>query len=167
MTGLVDSGTSALQTELDRLIETLTPAVEGLLRHIAPDEQVITSLEGSDTVIEVPLRFPDGIGQGRVVADLFRYHDTVRLDLHIDHNRFFARPNGLPSDRRCFMNDYKASLALRGGATELPDEFETRVLAGVRAAADAVQRYNRQHPEAWNEIRVAEGPTFALPDKVR
>lgn len=166
MPGLVDSGISALQSELDRLIESLTPAVEALLRQVAPDEQVVTSLEGGETIVEVPLRFPDGIGSGRVVANLFRYHDTVRLDLHIDHNRQFARPNGQASDRRCFMNDYKASLTLRPGATELPDEFEAQVLSGVRGAADAVQRYNRQHQEAWNEIRVVEGPTFLLPDKV-
>lgn len=156
MTGLVESGSPALQLELDRLIESLAPAVEALLRQLAPDEQVVTSSENSETIIEVPVRFPDGIGRGRVVASLFRYHDTVRLDLHVDHNRHFAKLNGLPSDRRCFLNDYKASVMLRVGTTQLPDEFEARVVAGVRGALDAVQRYNREHQEAWNEIRVVE-----------
>ena len=156
MTGLVDSGTPALQLELDRVIESLAPAVEALLRQIAPDEQVVTSADGGEAIAEVPLRFPDSIGRGRVVASLFRYHDTVRLDIDVEHNRHFAKPNGLASERRCFWNDYKASTILRAGATQLPDDFETKVVAGVRGAADAVQRYNREHQEAWNEVRVAE-----------
>lgn len=156
MTGLVESGIPALQLELDRVIESLAPAVETLLRQMAPDEQVVTTSDGEEAVAEVPLRFSDGIGRGRVVATLFRYHDTVRLDIDVDHNRHFAKPNGSPSERRCFLNDYKASVTLRAGTTQLPEHFEARVVAGVRTTVDAVQRYNREHQEAWNEIRVAE-----------
>ncbi|GIW53369.1 MAG: hypothetical protein KatS3mg081_2724 [Gemmatimonadales bacterium] len=162
MTGCVESSVSQLQAELDRLIEAKAPAVENLLHRVAPEEEVSAGFEGSEFRAEVPLRFPDGIGEGRVVARLFRYHDTVRLDIYIDHNRVMAKPDGSPSDRRCFLNDYKASVSFRPGQEEFPENFEQRVLEGIWKARDAVQNYNRRHPEPWHHIRVTAAPREQL-----
>ena len=100
------------------------------------------------------MRCPNGVGRGTVQAEMFRYHDTVRLDLVVEHTRRFLRPDGSPSDRRCYLNDFQASLTLPRGATELPESFVRSVISGVHAAREGVARHNRLHPQPWRQIRI-------------
>lgn len=155
MTGCLESGLTVVRQELDRTIEGLVPLVEALLQRLTPGDAV--SSEPSDAGIraEVPLHFSDGVGHGSVVAELFRYHDTVRLDIVVEHNRRFIRPDGTPSDRRCYLNDFQASQTLARGATELPEAFIRQIVSGVLAAREGVARHNRLHPQPWHQIRIA------------
>lgn len=155
MTGCIESGLTLLQREIDETIERLSPPVESLLQTLAPDETVSSESVDSGFSFSVPLRFPDGIGLGKVAATLFRYRDKVRLDIEIVHNRTFARPDGTPSDRRCFMNDFVASLAVAAKTEDLSADFRRSVVSGVHAARDAVQRHNRQESAPWNRVTVA------------
>ncbi|MFQ5704294.1 MAG: hypothetical protein ACE5HT_09750 [Gemmatimonadales bacterium] len=155
MTGCIDSTVPATCRELDATIESVLPAVEDLLQRLSGEDQVVClETEGTDIKLRAPLRFPDGIGQGQVVANLFRWREAVRLDVEIVHNRMLARPDGIASDRRCFLNDYQASVTLEQGATELPSEFRREVISGVSAAQQAVLRHNRSHPEPWGRVAV-------------
>jgi hypothetical protein len=86
---------------------------------------------------------------------LFRWRESVRLDIEIVHNRAFAKPDGSASDRSCFLNDFTASTRLETGTEELPADFQREVIAGVSAARDAVQRYNRVNQAPWSRVRVA------------
>jgi len=156
MTGCTDSSLPVICRELDETIENLVSVVEDLLQRLSDAAPISTGeTEGSGARLTVPLRFPDGIGQGQVVASLFRWREAVRLDIEIVHNRTFTRPDGGASDRRCFLNDYEASVSLPVGTKELPAEFERQVISGIVAARDAVQRYNRQHQAPWSQVRVA------------
>lgn len=154
MTGCLESGTSLLRQELDRTIDAIAPLVEALLERLSPSETVTSESSLQGFRAEVPLGFPDGVGQGSVVAQLFRYHDTVRLDLMVEHNRRFLRPDGTPSERRCYLNDFQATLTLQRGATELPEAFQRGVVSGVLAARDGISRHNRLHPQPWHQIRI-------------
>jgi hypothetical protein len=155
MTGCTDSSLPVICRELDETIENLVSVVEGLLQRLSDAAPISTGeTEGSGARLTVPLRFPDGIGQGQVVASLFRWREAVRLDIEIVHNRTFTRPDGGASDRRCFLNDYEASVSLPVGTSELPAAFERQVISGILAARDAVQRYNRQHQAPWSQVRV-------------
>lgn len=154
MTGCTESGVSLIYQELDQTIERLVPEVEALVARAADDGTVAAEHEEGGYVITTPLRFPDAIGRGRLVARLFRYRDTVRLDVEIDHNRRFAKPDGTASDRRCFFNDFVATTTLVPGTSELSTDFKRQVIAGVRAARDALQRHNRTHTEPWNQVKV-------------
>ena len=154
MTGCLDSGLSLARRELDRTIETLAPPVEALLDRLSPDAGVTSETTDAGMRLTVPLRFPDGIGHGTVLADLFRYHDAVRLDITVEHSRRFLRPDGSPSERRCYLNDFQASLTLASGATELPESFVRSVISGVHAAREGVARHNRLHPQPWHQIRI-------------
>jgi len=154
MTGCTDSSLPVICRELDETIENLVSVVEHLLQRLSDAAPSSVETEGSGARLTVPLRFPDGIGQGQVVASLFRWREAVRLDIEIVHNRTFSRPDGGASDRRCFLNDYEASVSLPVGTAELPNEFEHQVIAGVLAAREAVQRYNRQHQAPWSQVRV-------------
>jgi hypothetical protein len=155
MTGCTDSSLPVICRELDETIENLVSVVEDLLQRLSDAAPIGTETEGSGARLTVPLRFPDGIGQGQVVASLFRWREAVRLDIDIVHNRTFTRPDGGASDRRCFLNDYEASVKLPVGTSELPEEFERQVISGVLAARDAVQRYNRRSQAPWCQVRVA------------
>jgi hypothetical protein len=155
MTGCTDSSLPVICREIDETIEHLAPVVEHLLQRLSDVAQVTSETEGSGVRLTVPLRFPDGIGQGQVVASLFRWREAVRLDIEIVHNRTFTKPDGSASSRRMFLNDYTASIKLAVGTTELPQEFERQVVSGVSAACDAVQRYNRRHQAPWSMVRVA------------
>ncbi len=154
MTGCTDSGLTLLRRELDETIERFLPAVESLLQTLAPDEAVEHESEGAGYVMAVPLRFPDGVGHGKVVAELFRYRDQVRLDIELVHNRMFALPDGSASDRRCFMNDFVASQHLTASTEELSPDFRRSVVSGVHAALDAVQRHNRAQAAPWSQVTV-------------
>ncbi len=157
MTGCTESGLALLHRELDETIESLLPSVEALLQALASDESVTSEPSDAGHTSSIPLRFPDAIGAGKVVGVLFRYRDHVRLDIEIVHNRRFARPGGQPSDRRCFLNDFVASISLPAKTAELPQEFRRYVVSGVSAARDAVQRHNRQQTAPWSQVVVAAG----------
>ena len=154
MTGCTDSSLPVICRELDETIENLVPVVEDLLQRLSDAAPVTSETEGSGARLTVPLRFPDGIGQGQVVASLFRWREAARLDIEIVHNRTFTRPDGHASDRGCFMNDFAASIKLPMGTNELPPEFERHVISGVLAARDAVQRHNRRSQAPWSQVRV-------------
>ena len=154
MTGCLESGLSVVRHELDRTIETIGPLVEALLQRLSPGDAVNSEPTDAGVRAEVPLQFPDGVGRGSVVAELFRYHDTVRLDLVVEHNRRFVKPDGAPSDRRCYLNDFQASITLARGTTEIPEAFARQVVSGVLAAREGVARHNRLHPQPWHQIRI-------------
>ena len=154
MTGCTES-LALLQRELDETIEKLLPAVESLMQALAPNEGVACESEDNGHAFTVPLRFPDGIGTGTVVAKLFRYRERVRLDIEIAHNRVFAKTGGGPSDRRCFMNDFVASTLFTPGTAEILNDFRRYIVSGVAAARDAVQRHNRQQTAPWSRVSVA------------
>ncbi len=154
MTGCLESPVSLARQRLEETIERLVPPVEHLLQRVAPQEIVTTDPGTAEATVSVPLRFPDGLGGGRVVAKLFRYRDTVRLDVELEHNRVFARPDGSPSDRRCFLNDFMASATIAAGAEQLPEEFRRQVLRGVHHARHAVQEHNKKHQAPWNQMHV-------------
>jgi hypothetical protein len=150
----VESRHSTLYRHLDEAIARLVPLVEALLQRFGSGEQMRSEPHGAGVMLTMPIRFPDGIGRGEVVARLFRYRDAIRLDVEVEHNRVFTKPDGSASERRCFFNDFVASVRLDADVTELPPDFRRRVIRGVEAAREAVQRYNREHPEPWNEVRV-------------
>ncbi len=154
MTGCLESGLSVVRQELDRTIEVIGPLVDALLQRLSPGELVTSDPSDAGLRAEVPLQFPDGVGRGSVVAQVFRYHDTVRLDILVEHNRRFLRPDGTPSDRRCYLNDFQASVTLARGATEVPEAFTRQVVSGVLAAREGVARHNRLHPQPWHQIQL-------------
>ena len=155
MTGCKDSNTALPDSELDARMGDLVPAVVSLLQRITSIEPAVTCDQETGAKFTSALSFPDGIGEGEIVAKLFLYRDAVRLDLHIEHNRSFATADGRSSDRRCYLNDYVASVTLDAEEDTLPAEFVRGVVAGVGAARDAVRRYNRRASVPWNEIRIA------------
>ena len=143
--------TRAAEETVDRLL----PAVDDLLQQMVPEGVVTTADEIAGYRLTSDLSFPDGVGRGRVVARLFRYREGVRLDLELQHNRVFADRIGGPTDRRCFMNDFVASIRLDPGCEELPAEFTRTARRGVRAAQEAVAAFNRKNPQPWRQVRVA------------
>ncbi len=155
MTGCNDSNAAAPVSELDARLGSLVPAVVSLLQRVTSVEPAVTHDVGTDVRFTSELSFPDGIGEGEIVAKLFVYRDTVRLDLHIEHNRVFATAHGRPSERRCYLNDYVASVTLDAESDTLPNDFVRGVVAGITAASDAVRRHNRRAKLPWHEIRVA------------
>jgi hypothetical protein len=157
MTGCTESSLGLIYRELEETIELLLPGVEAMLQPISADAAVVRESDEAGYRFAVPIMFPDGIGRGHVVARLFRYRDTVRLDVEIAHNRMLARPGGAPSDRRCYLNDFVASTSLPGGSEDVPPDFVRSVLRGVRSARDAVQRHNRNQTAPWNQLRVVAG----------
>ncbi len=159
MSRYINSSVSELSGGLDQTIGRLLPAVADLLERISHSDLVAIEGDGAEVRMIVPLRFPDGIGRGDVVAQLFRWRGRVRLDIAVDHNRLFARPDGTSLGQRCFLNDYRASVTLDGGSDELPAEFRRNVISGVLAARDAVRRHNRRHRSPWSEISVTADAT--------
>ncbi len=154
MTGCVESGSSLAYRQLDAALEALAPAVTQLLERAVVGEVPTSEADASGHRFVVPLRFPDGIGRGAVVARLFRYRDNVRLDIELTHNRVFARSDGSPSDRRCYLNDYVASEIMQPDARELAPDFVRDAIRGIRLAQDAVQRHNRDQAAPWARVSV-------------
>lgn len=155
MTGCTESRIPVLSRELEETIESLVPTVEDVLQRITGAAPVRIDVDGTYQRIAAPLRFPDGIGQGQVVVSLFRWRDAVRLDIEIEHNRVFVTPKGAASDRRCFLNDYQASVTIETGAEGIPESFQREVISGISAAREAVQRYNRRTTAPWGQVAVA------------
>jgi hypothetical protein len=155
MNALTNPKAALIASELESDIGILVPALENLLSRVAGAESQVAEFERTSLRLVSPLPFPDGIGRGEVVATLFHYRDEVRLDIEIEHNRMFARPDGSPSDRACYLNDFVASVTLKTGAQELPEEFVRHVVAGIAAARDAVRRHNRRSAAPWNAVQVA------------
>lgn len=155
MTGCMNSNTTLPDGTLQEVMNQLVPAIADLLKRITHVEATITQVDDQGLHVASAITFPDNVGEGALVAEIFRYRDAVRLDISIDHNRFFALSDGTPSDRRCFLNDYVASRTLPAGSQELPGEFVRSVVAGVTAARDAVLRHNKRCQAPWNEVRVA------------
>ena len=148
---------------LDTVFGALIPAVEELVERVTGVESTVIQASAAGVECASGTDFPDGVGRGQLVARLFRYRDAVRVDVKLVHNRSFANRDGTPSDRRCFLNDFVASVTLPAGAAALPPGFVHRVVAGVAAARDAVQRHNRRHQAPWHELRIAAGePAYAL-----
>ncbi len=157
MTGCQDSNATLPVVEIDARLESFIPAVVSLLQRITSVKPVVTYAVGTDVKFSSELSFPDGIGEGEIAAELFVYRDAVRLDLHLEHNRVYATANGRPSERRCYLNDFVASVTLDAEQDALPNDFVRGVVAGVTAARDAVRRHNRRAKLPWHEIRVAAG----------
>lgn len=154
MTGCMESGLALVRRELEETVERILPLVEELVQRFSPDEIVTTEPEEFGYQVSVPFRFTDGIGEARVVASLFRYRDVVRTDIELRHNRRLAKPDGSASDRRCFLNDFVASVSVPAGGTELPQEFRQKALRGAWRARNAVYEHNQKHPEPWNQVTV-------------
>jgi hypothetical protein len=140
---------------VDETVGILVPTVENLLRRVCHEEPLSAADGESGVTVTASISFPDGIGNGVVKAELFRYRDKIRLDIHLEHDRMFAKRGGAPSERRCFMNDYVASVTIPMGAEDIPQDFVRKVVSGVAAARDAVRRHNRQSRGGWDEVRVA------------
>ncbi len=155
MTGCNDSNTALPVSDIDARLGNLVPEVVSLLRRITSAEPAVTYGAATDVKFTSELSFPDGIGEGEIAAELFLYRDAVRLDLHIEHNRIFATAADNASERRCYLNDYVASVTLDADEDSLPSDFVRGVVAGVTAARDAVRRHNRRTNLPWHEIRVA------------
>lgn len=154
MNACLNSNTAAPENQLEESMTVLVPQVCNLVERVTALEPAVTHQERGVRMTS-PLSFPDGIGDGVVVAELFRYRDAVRLDIRLDHNRVFASSQGEATERRCFLNDYVASITLPAGAETLPPDFVRGVVAGVAAARDAVRRHNKAAKAPWNEVRVA------------
>jgi hypothetical protein len=155
MTGCIESGSSLAYRQLDAALDALAPAVAQLLEQAVGGTAPRCESDGHAHRFVVPLRFPDGIGRGAVVAQLFPYRDQLRLDVEVTHNRVFAGRDGVPSDRRCYLNDFIASTTLSSDARELTPEFVRDVIRGVRRAMDGVQRHNRSQSAPWAQVTVA------------
>ncbi len=155
MNACMDSQALVAIPEIDEAICVLSTPVEDLLRRLSGSDPVPSRQVGVELGLAVPVHFPDGIGTGETVARLFHWQSSVRLDVQIVHDRMFAKPDGSPSDRRCFLNDYQASISLPPGSMELPAGFIREVVSGVAAARNAVQRHNRRHLQPWNRVVVA------------
>ncbi|MBE0593627.1 MAG: hypothetical protein IH616_14635 [Gemmatimonadales bacterium] len=155
MHGCVESGSSLVYQRLDEAVEALVPAVSALLERAAAGESITSESDDVGHRFVAPLRFPDGIGRGTIVCKLFRYRDKVRIDVELVHNRMFARNDGAPSDRRCYLNDFVASSTVPADARELSTDFVRSVLRGIKAAREGVQRHNRTQSAPWSQVMVA------------
>jgi hypothetical protein len=155
MTGCVAWDPTDLLRRLDAAVERLVPQVAALLGEVAPGSAVSPSRSGNAVTLEAPVRFPDGIGRGAVVARVFRYRTSVRVDIALSHNRKIALADGRPGARVCFLNDYSASTSLGPDAECLPEAFVSEVQSGTQRALTAVDDHNERFPQPWSRIRVA------------
>ena len=157
MNALTNPRAAQIASELDTEVGVLVPALEDLLSRVTRSESTVLEFDRNSIRLGAHFTFPDEIGRGDVVANLFRYGDEIRLDIEVEHNRMFARPDGTPSDRACYLNDFVASVTLVPGTREFPEAFVRHVVAGVAAARDAVPRHNRRNRAPWNEVQVTAG----------
>jgi hypothetical protein len=155
MTGCVTGRSADLLRQIDATVEGLIPHVAALLAAVSPERDVSTTREEGYYVLSAPVRFPDGVGQGTMVARVFRYRTSARVDIALVHNRVIAFADGRATNRACFLNDFKAAVTLAPDAIDLPENFVRQVTSGVRAALGAVEDHNHRHPQPWSRIRVA------------
>ena len=150
----------------DAAVTRLVPSVTDLVRRAAGSDAVPLRSGAGEVRLSAALTFPDGIGRGAVVVEVFRYGSAVRVDLAIEHNRVFATRSGAPSDSRCYLNDYVASVTLPLDAAELPLEFVRKVIAGVSAARTAVDRERRRDTNGWLRIAITTAMPVWTPQRV-
>ena len=155
MNALTNPRAAQVAAELEPDLAVLVPGLDDLVSRMTGSEATVVDFDRINIRLTAPLMFPDAIGRGEVVAHLHRYRDELRLDIEIVHNRMFARPDGSPSERACYLNDFVASVTMPPGTRELPGEFLRHVVSGVAAARDAVRRHNRRNPAPWNEVQVS------------
>lgn len=158
MNALTNPRAAQIAQELESDLAVLVPALDDLVSRVTGSESTVAEFDRTRIRLTAPLTFPDEIGHGEVVASLFRYRNEIRLDIEIAHDRVFARPDGTPSDRSCYLNDFVASVTLAPGTRESPEEFVRHVVAGVAAARDAVRRHNRRNRAPWSEVQVGAKP---------
>lgn len=108
---------------------------------------------GTEARLSSPITFSDGIGAGSLVAEVFWYRGKIRVDIHVDHNRMFAGPDGRPSERECYLSDFVASVTV-GAEETLPLPFARSVRVGVKHAREAVDKHNDRYTQPWNQIHV-------------
>jgi len=156
--------TSRDPVALDEHVARLVPAVTDLVRRLTGAEARTQRVGPTHARLSADLSFPDGIGRGAIVAGVFRYRGSLRVDLTIDHNRVFAGRGGVASENRCYLNDYIASITLPRDAAELPVEFIRKVVAGVAAARTAVERHRRN--AGWFRAEITTARPVFLPRAV-
>jgi hypothetical protein len=154
MTGCISTTRQDVLRQVDETVARLLPEVVTLLEDLSSEGELRSHQENGGNVLSIPLRFPDGIGHGALVARVFRYRDTARVDVEVVHDRMLADAAGVATTRSCFLNDFVDSIALSPGTERLPDEFRTRVRGGVRGAVAGVETHNRRHPQPWSRVRV-------------
>ena len=151
-TSLIESSGSQIAPD----ITVLAQSVVDLIGQATESDQVALDKRRGALAIFAPVFFPGGIGQGELCAEVFGYRGQVRIDVRLVHNRVFARPDGTPSDRRLYLNDFVASTTLDPAQEVVPDAFVQHVLDGVARARAAVRRHNADPGAYWQEILVAE-----------
>ncbi len=135
---------------------SLTQAVAALVERVTGNAPSVSPTDAARLVrVSAPLSFPDGIGTGCIVVTLYAFDENTDLTLRLEHDRVFATPQRTPSQNRCFLNDYVASVAIDAEADELPETFVRHVVSGVSAARTAVDRHNRAHEAPWFRMIVA------------
>lgn len=154
MTGCLSATQQDVLRQVDDTVARLLPEVAALLEGTSTEGELRTHRENGGHVLSIPIPFPDGIGQGAVVARVFRYRDVARVDVEIVHDRKLADAAGDATNRPCFLNDFVASISLSGGTERLPDEFRAQVTAGIRGAVAGVETHNRRYPQPWCRVRV-------------
>lgn len=152
-----ESGSQVAFPSIEDAVGRLVPEVEDLLRRVSGYEPHTAWSSDAELRLASPVRFPDGVGSGNVVVDIFKYRDGIRLDVRVLHNRVFAQADGTPTKSRCFLNDYVGSVSLEADVESLPQDFIRQTVAGVSAAREAVRRHNRRGQGPWEEIHVAAG----------
>lgn len=135
------------------VIERIAVEVQDLLR-AATRDRIDGEREGTELGLWSPITFRDGFGSGHVVESLFWYSGDVRVDLTLEHDRMFARPDSMASERQCHLNDFVASFTL-GPDEDLPAHLCKEVMVGIENARRAVSRHNEQFTRPWNQIHVA------------
>jgi hypothetical protein len=142
-------------TDWKAALERLVPSVAALLRRATGQEPVRLSRPATrDITLAAPVSFPDGIGQGTLIAALFVYRSAVRLDVTLEHDRMLATPEGVHTGTPCFLNDYRTSITLGKDAAALPDAFVLRTVQGVKEARYGVDRHLKRNAQRWPTIAV-------------
>jgi hypothetical protein len=154
MNALTNPRAAQIAAELESDIGALVPALDDLVARVTGGDPTVAEFDRTSIRLTASLVFPDEVGHGEVGAHLHRYRDELRVDIGIVHDRMFARPDGTPSERPCYLNDFVASMTLLPGTAELPAEFIRHVVAGVAAARDGVRRHNRRNQAPWSEVQV-------------